>query len=181
MLCEGKVSEPAYVRGLKRVPEIGGRTALTIELAPERDVPLPLVQAAIPYTSREEVDEVWCLFDVEHPHQHPHLDEALRLAEAYGIRVAVSNPCFEVWLVLHHRDWNRPGTTTHDAETAANACHGVNGKALDPAVILPLRHDAARRARALDTRHERDGTPFPRNNPSSGMHRFLDAVESREA
>jgi hypothetical protein len=25
-----------------------------------------------------------------------------------GIKLAVSNPCFEYWLLLHHRGWDRP-------------------------------------------------------------------------
>lgn len=36
---------------------------------------------------------------------------------------------------------------------------------------------AARRAEQLERRHTRDGTAFPNDNPSSGMHHVLRALE----
>lgn len=42
---------------------------------------------------------------------------------------------------------------------------------------MPLRQAASRRAEWLAARHVRDGTRFPEDNPSSGMFRFLAAVE----
>jgi hypothetical protein len=42
---------------------------------------------------------------------------------------------------------------------------------------MPFTADAVRRAAGLDTRHLRDGTVFPHDNPASGMHRLLAAVE----
>ena len=45
---------------------------------------------------------------------------------------------------------------------------------------MPRRADAARRARALTTKHVGDGTEFPKDNPSSGMYRLLEAIESDE-
>ena len=39
-----------------------------------------------------------------------------------------------------------------------------------------LIEDAVRHAAGLDTRHERDGSEFPHNNPSSGMHYLIASV-----
>jgi hypothetical protein len=46
-------------------------------------------------------DEVWCVFDVD---EHPKLADARVQARDNGVNVAISNPCFELWLVLHFRD-----------------------------------------------------------------------------
>ncbi len=46
VFCEGKNSEPDYVRGLKRLPEIASDISLNLELHPEPGVPLTLVQMA---------------------------------------------------------------------------------------------------------------------------------------
>jgi hypothetical protein len=46
-------------------------------------------------------DEVWCVHDVD---DHPGLDEARVTARDNDIRLAISNPCFELWLLLHFRD-----------------------------------------------------------------------------
>ena len=53
-------------------------------------------------------DSVWCVYDVD---DHP-LHEAREMAEANGIETAVSNPSFELWLLLHFRD--DPGTHHRD-------------------------------------------------------------------
>jgi hypothetical protein len=89
VFCEGEASEPDYINGLKRLPEVRGNTSISIEVATERGAPLTLVRRAVDRAADEEVDECWCVFDVEWPKQHPNLDEALRLAEEHGIRLAV--------------------------------------------------------------------------------------------
>lgn len=48
---------------------------------------------------RERTDEVWAVVDQD---QHSTLKDALALARREGVKVALSKPCFEVWLLLHH-------------------------------------------------------------------------------
>ncbi|MFL6120029.1 RloB family protein [Actinophytocola sp.] len=104
VFCEGEASEPDYINGLKRLPTIRGNTAINIEVATERGVPLTLVQLAIDRATDDEVDECWCVFDVEWPKNHPNLKRAIALANDHGIHLVVSNPCFELWLLLHFTD-----------------------------------------------------------------------------
>lgn len=176
VFCEGKNSEPDYVNGLKRLRHIEGNAALNLELYPDQGVPLTLVRMAVARKRDPEVDECWCLFDVEWPKNHPHLAAALDLARANDVGLAISNPCFEVWLTMHHRDVTR-FATTEAAERESRTLDGRAGKRIDAGRYMPLRQAAARRAKALEARHERDGTLFPRDNPSSGMHRFLASVD----
>ncbi len=112
-------------------------------------MPLDLVKRAVERSKDSEVDECWCVFDVEAAQPHPNLEPAVRLAEQNGIRLAISNPCFELWLILHHQDRTAYVTTSA----------------------------AEKLSRSLDERHERNQTTFPRNNPSSTMHRLLEAIE----
>ena len=56
---------------------------------------------------REEGDEAWMLLDTDHCAQGTHLKSfipAIKEAQQKGVRVALSKPCFEVWLLLHHFD-----------------------------------------------------------------------------
>ena len=46
-------------------------------------------------------DSVWCVMDVEAPEPHDTLNDALIKATENGLKVALSNPCFEFWLLLH--------------------------------------------------------------------------------
>jgi hypothetical protein len=40
IFCEGEASEPDYINGLKRLPEVRANTAINIEIDPGRGVPL---------------------------------------------------------------------------------------------------------------------------------------------
>jgi hypothetical protein len=97
------------------------------------------------------------------------------LAKANNIRLAVSNPSFELWLILHFRDCSA-SLDNAQARRKRRDCDGQRGKDLDPARYMPLRHDAVRRAATLDRYHEQNGTLFPRNNPSSGMYGLVQSV-----
>jgi hypothetical protein len=61
----------------------------------------------------QDHDERWLLLDTDHCIDGPHIRSflaALKTAEQNGIRVALSRPCFELWLLLHHVDeTNVPG------------------------------------------------------------------------
>ena len=184
VFCEGEKTEPAYLKALKRDSAVRDVASVDIRVDEETSgsVPLTLVEAAAKARARSsgkdgEIDEVWCIFDVEWPQNHPNLARALARARESGVRVAVSNPCFELWLALHFEDH----TAWLDTDAATRLRHSHDGskdKGLDGATYMPRRADATRRARSLDERHRRGGTDFPHDNPSSGMYRFLAAVES---
>jgi hypothetical protein len=144
---------------------------------PSPGVPMRLVERAVARKkSDSEIDECWCVFDVEWPRNHPNLDRALQLAEAGGVNVAVSNPCFELWLILHFQD-QTAFLDNRTAETISRRLDGRAGKRIDGAKYMPLRGDACDRAADLMARHQRDGTAFPSDNPSSTMHQLLAAIE----
>jgi len=176
VFCEGKATEPDYVNELKRLPHIRQNTALLVDVSPDHGTPMTLVAKAIDRLQDREVDECWCLFDVEWPQNHPKLKEALTLAAAHGVSVAVSNPCFELWLILHFRD-HHSFDDTATVERTSRQLDGRSGKRIDASQYMTRRGVAADRARKLDARHASVRTTFPNDNPSSGMYRFLDAIE----
>ena len=181
--CEGERTEPDYLKALKQEPDVHDAASVDIQIAddPQGAVPYTLVSAAAEFQSRsseeaEEVDEIWCLFDVECPYQHPNLQEAVDLAESNDIRLAISNPCFELWLALHFED-HTDCLTTDEAVELRRTHDGSSDKSVDGPTYMPRRDKAYRRAKFLDGMHQRKGSAFPNDNPSSGMFRFLEAVE----
>jgi hypothetical protein len=57
----------------------------------------------------QDGDEFWVLIDTDHRFEGTHLSgtlEALRMARHSRFGVAISNPCFEIWLLLHHEKVN---------------------------------------------------------------------------
>ncbi|SDD65442.1 RloB family protein [Actinokineospora iranica] len=116
------------------------------------------------------------MFDVEWPQNHPNLDQAMRLAREHDIKLAVSNPCFELWLILHHADQSA-FLDTKAAERRSRELDGRAGKRIDAAAYLPHRQAASKRASVPAERHARDQTAFPHDNPSSTMGDLLAAIE----
>ena len=183
VFCEGERTEPEYLAALRREPSI--REAASVDIRWRRETigivpPLTLVQRAVKARERTtderaEIDEVWCLFDVEWPQNHPNLRQALALAQSNDVKVAVSNPCFELWLALHFRPCAGL-LTTSEAEKLRRQLDGRSDKGVDGATYMPLREEASGRARRLDDEHRQSGRAFPKDNPSSGMYKLLDAL-----
>lgn len=118
--CEGECTESQYFTGLRG--DLRG-IPVQIVMGPAHGVPTELVRAAVKHKERAHLnradrcapyDSVWCVMDVEAPHPHPDLPEALNTAKRNGIEVALSNPCFELWLLLHFQD-----VTGHRSSAAA--------------------------------------------------------------
>jgi hypothetical protein len=118
-------------------------------------------------------DEIWCMFDID---EHPNVDNAFALANGQGITLAVSNPCVELWFLLHFK----PQTAwldRHDAQQFADEFVG-RGKTLTEAALNDLvnhHDDAVSRAQALDQMHQGHGSQ-PGSNPSSGVWRLIDTI-----
>jgi hypothetical protein len=122
-------------------------------------------------------DEIWCIFDRD---DHNSFDEATQAAAKAGIQIAVSNPCFELWLVLHVSD-----QTAHispaGAQTRARDLNLVDGKHLSGEKLHTWKNSyqaAKRRAVELDKMHERNGSPEGAN-PSSGVWRIVDRLQDQ--
>ncbi|QSB05012.1 RloB family protein [Natronoglycomyces albus] len=178
VFCEGKVTEPAYIDGIKRLPSVRSNTAIRIETVSGLGQPLPLVKRAVDQKNREaaDIDEYWCVFDVEAPQPHANLREAVALAENNDISLAVSNPCFELWIALHHAD-QFASLDTKQASKLCAAQTGVKGKAICAEDIVPYRLEAIRRSLELEKRHREARRDFPADNPSSTMYQFLRSVD----
>lgn len=183
VFCEGERTEPEYLEALKRQPWVRDLAAvdIRIETGHGASIPRRLVAMAAEARSRAtkeeaEIDEFWCVFDVEWPKNHPGLAEAANRADADGIQLAVSNPCFELWLILRFQD-HAAWLDNNQARRLRRQLDGSSDKGLDASKYMPLATEAARRATQLDKRHQRNGAAFPHDNPSSGMHRLLAAIQ----
>jgi len=53
-------------------------------------------------------DEVWCVFDIEQDGYNPSLPKAISIALGNELQLALSNPAFEFWFLLHFEHTTRP-------------------------------------------------------------------------
>lgn len=100
VVCGAAVTEPAYLKGLR---DHLSNPAVTVKVAVKAAAPNQVVQYAVQLRDqdRDAFDEVWCVLDVD---QFPDLPVARANAEKACIELAISNPCFELWLLLHKAD-----------------------------------------------------------------------------
>ncbi|MFJ1765539.1 RloB family protein [Amycolatopsis sp. NPDC088138] len=110
-MCGAKATEPAYFDGLKRSRR---NPAITIKIKSKAADPAAVVKYAADLGSRAGAgyDEVWCVVDVD----EFDLDKAVTAARQLDVRLAISNPCFEYWLLLHFEACAAPLTCYGDVE-----------------------------------------------------------------
>lgn len=178
--CEGQATEQNYIVHWYRKY----RDDVVISIANHQaTTPLQLVERAVRERqhdlSKQEDDEgsaydsYWCVFDVD---EHPHLKEAIQLAQAHGIKTAISNPCLEIWFILHFQDQTAfiDRKVVQRISEAATSCQKrLTTNALEK--MDELYETAKSRAIKLDLKHDKDGTPYPAN-PSSEMWQLIDQI-----
>ena len=179
LFCEGKKTEPQYFRALK----IYYNDALvSIQFGEQGRPPITLSEKALKFVKSagsargrggrrnlfEEHDQVWVVFDRD---EHERFEEALSLCEANDIGVARSNPCFEVWLILHMEDYDRPDEP-HHVKNAFDRLHSKHGQGLARDAmfekLMARIEDAEVRGQKLNRRREDEGQPYGRPSTTVG-------------
>lgn len=94
------------------------------------------------------------------------------VCEQNGVRVARSNPCFELWLILHETDHDRPESSDGIQRTLKklrpeydNQC----GKTPDGDEMVTRVEFAERRGEDLVGRREEEGEPYGNPSTTAGM------------
>lgn len=176
LFCEGAATEPEYLQALSQLPGDQKGTAVQLRIDLTGAVPLTLVREAARAKAEGSANEYWCVFDVEWPDQHPNLLAAVSLAQENDILLAISNPAFEIWLVLHHKD-HRAHMDTNEAIHERRRLDGSADKHLDPGKYMPQRAVAAGRAQALRKMHAGNASNLPHDNPSTNVDELVAAIE----
>ena len=179
VLSEGKVTEPSYLTLWARL----NRSNVRLDISDNGMTPAALVRRAKEHLKRNrrkrsdrEFDEIWCVFDVD---QHPNLAQATNDARQSGIKVAVSNPCFEIWLVLH-REEQTAHVDRHVIQQRSDELQLTANKHVLPTaqpILIDTVETAEQHAKALDRRHADNGSP-PRSNPSTDVWRLVDRLRA---
>jgi hypothetical protein len=183
VVCEGQNTEPGYIEGFRQWRR---NPLVIVEVSKEHGVPRTLVELAktlkreaanAARRERDEnlsYDEVSCVFDVD---DHPKLDEARQMAIDNEIELAVSNPCFELWLLLHFRE--SPGMQhRHDLQKMMKPHVPRYDKSVDFERFSPNYESARLRATRLQRVADEDGDPH--RNPTTGVYRLTESIGRRD-
>lgn len=95
IVCEGEKTEPNYFKSFRVSTNV-----IQIDVKGVGENPSKLVESAREYNSREDYDQVWCVFDRDSwlPQD---FNNAIQNAKNQNFNVAYSNEAFELWYVLH--------------------------------------------------------------------------------
>ncbi|MDD9964120.1 MAG: RloB family protein [Gammaproteobacteria bacterium] len=174
VLLEGKVTEPAYLRLFQGTDVLmpfgrtGGYTPMALVKQARREVK---DNRRLGYA---DFDEIWCVFDRD---EHPDVNSAIEEARQSGIETAMSNPCFELWLVLHVQEHSK-SVHRHAIQKECQRLGLTHGKAIADGAAQRLRSGfsvAKQRAQNLDEMHAQTGSPRG-SNPSTGVWRLVDRL-----
>lgn len=185
IVCEGKKTEPTYFEDFKKSHSNG---LVEVESIGGCGVPISVVERAIEERkqlqakarkSRDSFDlffEVWAVFDRD---EHPvgQVPRALELAASNAIKIAYSNPCFEVWGLMHYKCCARPGHH-HDTQSELKSllkdyCHDTN-PIFSLQILSPMYFDAVRNASRALAQREQEG--HPSGDPSTTVHLLTERI-----
>lgn len=101
IFCEGEKTEPYYINGYINHYHSDKRNIVVVEET-NKNTPVQLVDVAIKHRVNKN-DVYWVVFDREGVSKYPHELHlnARKKAKKNNIKIAFSNVCFELWLLLH--------------------------------------------------------------------------------
>lgn len=111
--CEGEETEYRYFEDIRKSLRMEPNKIIVLE--PEASDPLSVVRQALDERTYRKQDKEWAKNDMawavfdgdEHiANNINNWREALRLARRNDIHLAISNPSFEYWYLLHYQDQN---------------------------------------------------------------------------
>jgi hypothetical protein len=161
--CEGAVTEPVYFNGIKAFLH---NPRLHIEVLRREDPTLSapehvqrMLQRFTDEYRRRDGDTFWLVADRDRQSwSDAHLSRVATECQQRGFSMAISNPCFELWLLLHFEELHRvPEQEREELERNENDLlrrrFGAyrRGNATDWELCQPHWRTAAGRARILDT------------------------------
>lgn len=163
---EGERTEPIYFDGIKSHFH---KPSMHIEVLerknPSHSSPEHVLRELEGFRSEYKLDkgdELWMVLDRDRWPETT-LSEVARLCAQKGFFIAISNPCFELWLLLHHRDlpeFEHP-PSSGEMEEVLRETIGIYNKN-NPVIerLIPGINNAITRAEGLD---ENPADRWPQN------------------
>ena len=150
-----------------------------------RSAPDAVIERLDEYKSREATedhDQFWLCIDKDHWADSGHianLVQVLQHCKQKGYQVAISNPCFELWLLLHFEDVEPTAQLTgrHVTERLSEVAGGYDKKSgvrkpVDETMVIA----AVERAKSLDV----EGSEIP-ETLLTRVYQILSALQAKDA
>jgi hypothetical protein len=104
IVCEGEQTEINYFNNFKNKLKVNSIEVIPFT-GPHTDA-YGIIEDALSKIEKEKdtnpIDETWCVFDAD-KNTVQQLYKAKKLAHKNSIKIIFSNPCFELWFLLHYK------------------------------------------------------------------------------
>ncbi|EEG06917.1 RloB family protein [Pseudogulbenkiania ferrooxidans] len=197
--CEGAKTEPNYINSYLQETSPGNRRKNVIRVEPtKKNTPVQLVDEAVKHKKSPtcpKSDIFWVVFDRESVAKYPDAlhAEASQKAKSNGINIAISNVCFELWLLLHFQENGSPYSSYADLISNSKLKEHLKEKGIheydkaNASIFDSVKGglDSARKAakkmnaQTLESADPQRTKPY-QLNPFTEIHLLLDAIDNFE-
>lgn len=189
LVSGGKETEQQYFTYVRK--ELAA-TGMAIKVVSEGAAPNELLDIAISLRDEDRRDarrnsdrgnvfnRVWVVTDVDN---FPQIPSVRQKADAEGIDIIVSNPCFELFLVLHSQTYNRncSATAIQNVAKGLGLTTGRNNKDIVEKALVGNFQQAEGLSQAIRQMHVGNGNSFPHDNPSTEVDLLVrDLIDSAQ-
>jgi hypothetical protein len=129
--------------------------------------------------SKKDGDQVWCFFDIDDylKDAREKFENGLKKAKQQGIKLAWSNQCFELWLMLH---FNQVSTAVSRQDYEKKLQNSLKKIGVDYEKnslqlfhkLLPLQPEAMQRAKKIFQKDQ------PQENPSTSLFLLIEELNN---
>lgn len=184
IVCEGEKTETQYFSAMRN--ELRLRKFVEVHVSGKRkgSDPISVVDHAIFLQSERAriasgspiltvYDFVWCVMDVEAPRPHQTLASALDKAKEHDLKVALTNPFFEYWFLLHFKKISTPFTIDKELHDALKEVHPSYKKSRIGFDVLYPRTEIAIKHSEEVLEETACNEDLRNHNPSTHVHRVV--------
>ena len=184
IFCEGKETEPFYFRRYLEIYYPGIRLVSIPNI--EENTPVQLVKKAIREKKKApKGDLFWTVYDRESEIKYSKKlhDQARKMAKKHDINIALSNVCFEVWILLHFTKDIAPYDNFDDLKRRSRLKEFIPkyGKSIKYPFSKKEMNAARIRASLINKATQAGADSFwnqPHQwNPYTDVHKLLDAMD----
>ncbi|MCK5806568.1 MAG: RloB domain-containing protein [Lentisphaeria bacterium] len=184
IFCEGEKTEPNYL-GSYIERKLPGTKLVVVEKT-RKNTPVQLVEEATKAQKKAPAgDAFWVVYDREAPRKYPDALHASARHKAEGkVSIALSNVCFEVWLLLHFQSTSAPYDSCDDllSRSALTTTHiqgydKADRRQYSDEEIASARSNAERmNQQTMNSADPRWNVPH-KWNPYTNVYELLDAID----
>lgn len=129
--------------------------------------------------SDDDGNEIWCVFDVDE-NRDEDLKNSISHAQGKGVNIALSNPSFEFWYLLHFI-YREAGIDRNEVLEELRRAYlpDYEKEKNYNAILFPFTEKASERAQRLNEFHIEHGNDLDgrNSNPSTQVFRLIHSID----